>query len=293
MVLGALEAGGTKMVCAIGDEFGNVIDRISLPTKEPENTIPEILEYFASHKVEAVGIGCFGPIDPVKGSATYGRILATPKLAWQNYDIVGVFEKALGCPIGFDTDVNASCLGEVSYGESKGLEHCLYMTVGTGVGVGMWLNGKLYHGIAHAEAGHMKLERHPEDTFEGSCPIHGACLEGLAAGPAVEKRWGAKGAALADRKEVWELEAYYIAQACMNLTLTVAPQRIILGGGVMKQEQMLPMIREQFLKQLAGYLTLPQVLDAENFIRLYSLGDNQGVMGCLKLAADAVAESRA
>jgi fructokinase len=293
MVLGALEAGGTKMVCAIGDEFGNVIDRISLPTKEPENTIPEILEYFASHKVEAVGIGCFGPIDPVKGSATYGRILATPKLAWQNYDIVGVFEKALGCPIGFDTDVNASCLGEVSYGESKGLEHCLYMTVGTGVGVGMWLNGKLYHGIAHAEAGHMKLERHPEDTFEGSCPIHGACLEGLAAGPAVEKRWGAKGAAVADRKEVWELEAYYIAQACMNLTLTVAPQRIILGGGVMKQEQMLPMIREQFLKQLAGYLTLPQVLDAENFIRLYSLGDNQGVMGCLKLAADAVAESRA
>jgi fructokinase len=288
MVLGALEAGGTKMVCAIGDEFGNVIDRISLPTKEPENTIPEILEYFASHKVEAVGIGCFGPIDPVKGSATYGRILATPKLAWQNYDIVGVFEKALGCPIGFDTDVNASCLGEVSYGESKGLEHCLYMTVGTGVGVGMWLNGKLYHGIAHAEAGHMKLERHPEDTFEGSCPIHGACLEGLAAGPAVEKRWGAKGAALADRKEVWELEAYYIAQACMNLTLTVAPQRIILGGGVMKQEQLFPLVREKVAGYLNGYLKTDELADLDAYIVPNSLNENQGILGCVELGRRAL-----
>ena len=288
MVLGALEAGGTKMVCAIGNEKGEILDRISIPTKEPDTTLPEILEYFKKHKVEALGIACFGPIDPVKGSKTYGKIMATPKLPWQYFDIVKYFEEGLGCPVGFDTDVNGSVLGEVTYGDSKDLKNCLYITIGTGVGVGVYLNGSLHHGLTHPEGGHIMMKRHPADKYEGRCPFHKDCLEGLAAGPAIEARWGAKGYELADREEVWEMEAYYIAQACLDYTMVVSPERIILGGGVMHQEQMLPMIRQKFTQMLAGYLVNERIQDVDNYITLYSLNDNQGVMGCLKLAEDAL-----
>lgn len=231
MILGALEAGGTKMVCAIGNEQGQILERVSIPTVSPEETMPQMIDFFKEREVEALGIGCFGPINPVKGTVTYGYITSTPKLAWQNYNIVGAFEEALGCPVGFDTDVNASMLGEATFGLAKGLDNCIYVTIGTGVGVGVLANGGLLHGMMHPEAGHILLQRHPSDTYGGKCPFHGNCLEGLASGPAIEERWGAKGAELADRREVWEMEAYYIAQACVNYTLTYAPKRIILGAG--------------------------------------------------------------
>ncbi|MBD5460511.1 MAG: ROK family protein [Lachnospiraceae bacterium] len=284
MRLGALEAGGTKMVCAIGDETGKVFERISMPTKIPEETMPEMIAYFKDKQIEALGIGCFGPIDPDRKSQTYGYITSTPKLPWQNYNIVGAFEKELGCPVGFDTDVNASALGEATFGICKGLDCSVYLTVGTGIGAGVYINGSLLHGMMHPEAGHLLVRKHPEDTYAGKCPFHHNCLEGLAAGPAIEERWGKKAAELADQPKVWEIEAYYIAQALVAYTMVYSPRRIVLGGGVMHQTQLYPMIREKYRELLAGYIKTKELEDLDSYIVPYSLGDDQGIMGCLQLA---------
>lgn len=288
MILGALEAGGTKMVCAIGDETGKVLERISIPTKTPEETMPEMISYFKEKKIEALGIGCFGPIDPDTKSKTYGYITSTPKLAWQNFNIVGAFKKALGCPVGFDTDVNASALGEATFGIAKGLDCSMYLTVGTGIGAGIFINGELLHGMMHPEAGHILLKLHPEDTYAGKCPFHGNCFEGLASGPAIEKRWGKKAADLADRPEVWEMEAFYIAQALVNYTMIFSPQRIVLGGGVMHQEQLFPLVRSKYKELMSDYIRTKELEDLDSYIVPYSLNDNQGIMGCLQLAVRAM-----
>lgn len=284
MRLGALEAGGTKMVCAIGNEMGEIFEQISIPTETPEITVPKMIEYFKEKEIEALGIGCFGPIDPDKDSKTYGYITSTPKLAWVNYDIVGAFEKALGCPVGFDTDVNGSALGEVTFGQAKGKKSVVYVTIGTGVGVGVYIEGKLLHGMLHPEAGHVLIKKREDDTYEGRCPYHKTCLEGLAAGPAVEERWGKKAIELKDEKAVWDLEAYYIAQALTGYILTLSPEVIILGGGIMHQEQLFPMIRSYVLEMLNGYLQTDELKDIDHYIVSASLNDNQGIMGCLELA---------
>lgn len=288
MRLGALEAGGTKMVCAVGDESGKIFEQISLPTKTPEETVPAMIDYFKNAKVEALGIGCFGPIDPDKQSETYGYITSTPKLAWANYNIVGAFETALGIPVGFDTDVNGSVLGEATFGQAKGKSSVIYVTIGTGVGVGVYIEGKLLHGMLHPEAGHVMVRRREGDTYEGKCPYHKACLEGMAAGPAVEARWGDKAIHLKDRKEVWDLEAYYIAQALTGYILTLSPEMIILGGGIMHQEQLFPMIRSYVTEMLNGYIQTSEVKDMEHYIVPASLNDDQGIMGALELGRRAL-----
>ena len=254
MVLGALEAGGTKMVCAIGNEKGEILEQISIPTETPEITVPKLLSFFKGKEIEALGIGCFGPIDVDRTSETYGYITTTPKLAWQNCDIVGAFKRELGVPVGFDTDVNGSALGEYTWGIAKGLHSCIYITIGTGVGVG----------VMHPEGGHVLLNRHPEDTYEGFCPFHKNCMEGLAAGPAIEGRWGRKAVELADKAEVWEMEAYYIAQALVDYTMLVSPQRIILGGGVMHQTQLLPLVREKFKELMNDYIRTKEIADLDS-----------------------------
>jgi len=287
MILGALEAGGTKMVCAIGDETGKVLERISIPTKTPEETMPEMISYFKEKNIEALGIGCFGPIDPDLKSETYGYITSTPKLAWQNFNIVGAFKEALGVPVGFDTDVNASALGEATFGITKGLDCSMYLTVGTGIGAGIFINGELLHGMMHPEAGHILLKLHPEDTYAGKCPFHGNCFEGLAAGPAIEERWGKKAAELTDNEKVWEIEAFYIAQALVNYTMIFSPQRIVLGGGVMHQEQLFPLVRTKYKELMADYIRTKELQDLDSYIVPYSLNDNQGIMGCLQLAVRA------
>lgn len=286
MKLGALEAGGTKMVCAVGNENGEIFERISIPTETPDITMPKIIDYFKDKEIEALGVGCFGPIDLNRSSETYGYITTTPKLAWANYNIVGVLKDALHIPVGFDTDVNGSALGEATWGITKGLENSMYITIGTGIGAGVISNGKLLHGMLHPEAGHVLLRKHPDDTYEGKCPYHKTCLEGLAAGPAIEARWGKKGVELADKKEVWEMEAYYIAQALVDYIVILSPQRIVLGGGVMHQEQMMPLVRQQVKEQLNAYIRTKELEDLESYIVLPSLDDNQGIMGALKLALD-------
>ncbi len=288
MRLGALEAGGTKMVCAIGDETGKIFEQISIPTITPEETVPKMVEYFKKANVEALGIACFGPIDPDKSSPTYGHITSTPKLPWQNYNIVKAFEDALGCPAGFDTDVNGSVLGEATFGQAKGKKCVAYATIGTGVGVGVFIEGKLLHGMLHPEAGHVLIQRRADDGYPGRCPFHKNCLEGMAAGPAIEERWGKKAIELKDKKEVWDLEAYYIAQALTGYVLTLSPEMIILGGGVMHQEQLFPMIRNYVKEMLNGYIKTEEIGNMDSYIVPASLNDDQGIMGCLELARRAL-----
>lgn len=284
MILGALEAGGTKMVCAIGDENGNIFEQVSIPTETPEITMPKMISYFKEKGIEALGIGCFGPIDPDPDSDTYGYITSTPKLAWANYNIVGAFRDALECPVGFDTDVNGSVLGEVTFGQAKGKKCVVYVTIGTGVGAGIYIEGKLLHGMLHPEAGHILMKKRADDTYGGKCPYHKTCMEGLAAGPAIEERWGKKAIELKDNQAVWDLEAYYIAQALANYILILSPDMIILGGGVMHQEQLFPLIRKYVTEMLNGYIKTEELADMEHYIVPASLHDDQGIMGCLELA---------
>ena len=284
MLFGALEAGGTKMVLAIGNENGEILEQVSIPTETPSITIPKIIEYYKGKEIAALGIGSFGPIDLDKKSKTYGYITSTPKLAWANYDLVGNIKKELPLPIGFDTDVNGSALGEATWGITKDVESSIYITIGTGVGIGVYQNGGLLHGMLHPEAGHVLLSKHPDDKFEGVCPYHPNCLEGLASGPSIEKRWGKKAIELKDNQKVWEMEAYYIAQALVGYILTLSPHRIVLGGGVMHQEQLFPLIRSKVTELLNGYVRTSQINDMEHYIVPAALNDNQGIMGCIQLA---------
>ncbi len=284
MLLGALEAGGTKMVCALGDENGHIFEQISIPTVTPEITMPLLIDYFKSKNIEALGIGSFGPVDLDQSSPTYGYITSTPKLAWANFDLMGTLKNALDIPVGFDTDVNASCLGEAVWGCTKGLDSSIYITIGTGVGLGAYLNGSLLHGMLHPEAGHVLLVKHPDDTFEGACPFHSNCLEGFAAGPAIEKRWGKKAIELANDEQVWDMEAYYIAQALVSYILTLAPRKIVLGGGVMHQTHLFPLVRSKVKALLNNYIQTKEIADIDNYIVPASLGGDQGILGCLQLA---------
>lgn len=287
MLIGALEGGGTKMVCAIGEENGRIIDRISFPTLTPAETMPQIIEYFKKHMVCALGVVCFGPLDLNRQSPTYGYITTSTKEAWRNYNILGVLRNALNVPCGFDTDVNGSALGEATYGCMRRLQSGVYVTVGTGIGVGIYSNGALVHGMLHPEAGHQLVRRHPDDDFDGICAYHGDCLEGLASGPAIEARVGRKAYELDPDDKTWTFVSYYIAQALCNFILTLSPERIVLGGGVMKQKQLFPMIRNDVEKLLGGYIRTPQMSDLEHYIVEPSLNDNQGVLGGIKLAYDA------
>lgn len=288
MKLGALEAGGTKMVLAVGNEKGEIFEKKSIPTTTPQETIPEIIAFFQNKNIEALGIGAFGPVDVRENSKTYGRILDTPKLAWKQYDLLNALKEELQVPVKLDTDVNGSCLGEMTFGAAKGLKNVIYITIGTGIGVGVVVEGKLIHGMLHPEAGHILIRKNPRDKYHGKCPYHKTCFEGLAAGPAIEERYGKKAFELADQNEVWELEADYIAQALVNYILTLSPERIILGGGVMHQEQLFPLIRKKTIEYMAGYLNTDQLKNIEDYIVPPSLDDNQGIMGALKLAAMAL-----
>lgn len=286
MRIGALEAGGTKMVCAVGDENGQILERASIVTENPDKTMPEILEFFRQYTLDAIGIGTFGPVDLDRTSPTYGYITSTPKISWRNFNLLGSMKREFAVPIGLDTDVNASAIGEASYGITRGLDSSIYITVGTGIGVGVILDGKAVHGMQHPEAGHILLVKHPEDNYTGRCPYHPNCLEGLASGPAIEERFGVKAAELPGDSLAWEIESFYLAQALVDFTLVYSPKRIVLGGGVMHQKQLFPKIREKYREMLNHYVDTPYVKDLNNYIVPYSLDDNQGIMGCIRIGLD-------
>lgn len=284
-MLGAIEAGGTKFVLAVSDDEFNIIERQSIPTTTLEETFEKVFEFFDQYDVSAIGIGSFGPIDVNIKSETYGYITSTPKTAWEHTDFIGVMKERYSVPMGWTTDVNAAALGELTYGAAKGKESCLYLTVGTGVGGGAVIKGEPVEGFGHPEMGHILVRKHPEDHFEGLCPYHGDCLEGLAAGPALEKRYGKKAQELTNNEQVWEIEAHYLAQALMSYTLTLSPEKIILGGGVMKQAQLFPLIRDKFIRLMNDYVETP---DMEEYIVSPQLKDDAGITGCLILAQRAL-----
>ena len=292
MKLGAIEAGGTKFVVCIGDENGNVLERDSFPTETPEKTLANIFKFFDGKDIEALGVGCFGPIDPDLNSPTYGYITTTPKPGWGNFNIMGALKERYNIPMGFDTDVNGACLGEAYFGAAKGLDSALYMTIGTGIGCGAIVEGNLVHGLLHPEMGHMKMIVREDDNYAGKCPFHGTCFEGLAAGPAIEARWGKKGQELPEDHPAWDLEAYYIGQALATYVLVLSPKKIILGGRVSKQKHMFPMIFKYLREFLNGYIQKDEILTdkIEDYIVSPALGDNAGVCGALALAKQALSK---
>ena len=244
MTIGALEAGGTKMVLGIADADGRILHSHSLPTRTPNETVPEMIAFFSQHAICALGVATFGPAQVHADSPEYGAILHTPKLAWQGYPLCQTLSRALNVPFACDTDVNAAALAEVRLGSARGLHSCLYLTIGTGIGGGLYCEDRLVHGMLHPEWGHMLLAPRADDpTPEGFCPFHQHCAEGLAAGPAMEKRWGVSARDLPADHPAFDLEAYYLAQVCVNALMTVSPERILLGGGVMQREGLLPRVR--------------------------------------------------
>ncbi|NBJ68159.1 MULTISPECIES: ROK family protein [Clostridia] len=281
MLIGAIEAGGTKFVCAVGDEAGRIIEKTSFPTTLPEDTLVMAKKFFSSFKIEALGVGTFGPVNLDRKSATYGTILNTPKIKWRYYPLLERLKTDYEIPVYVDTDVNAACLGEYHFGAGEQADSCLYMTVGTGIGAGFVIDGEVFQGKNHPEMGHILIKPHPNDSFIGSCPSHGSCLEGLASGTAMENRYGVKAHLLENIAHVWEIEAYYLAQALMNYYVILSPEKMIVGGGVMKQAKLYTMVQKQFMELLNGYMEVEHV---DELIVAPKLEDEQGVKGAIALA---------
>ena len=255
MRYGALEAGGTKMVLAVMDDHGNLMESVSIPTRAPDDTMPEMISFFSGKGISSLGIGSFGPLDLNPASPAYGSVTESPKLSWRHFPLRQAFADALQVPVSIDTDVNAAALAEFSLGAARGKQSCLYVTVGTGIGGGLIIHGKPVHGLMHPEIGHILLPPDPEDPSpDGFCPYHRHCLEGLASGPAVEKRWGIPGRDLPAGHPAWHLEAHYLAQLCVNAIMAFSPEMIILGGGIMQQKHLFPLIRKETARLLNGYI---------------------------------------
>ena len=290
--IGALEAGGTKMVLGVFDGDGRELERLTLPTETPEITMPRMAAFFRDHAVDALGVGSFGPLDLDPASPTYGYITSTPKLKWRNYPLLRELLGGRDIPAAIDTDVNAAVIAEVEQGAAQGCESAVYITIGTGVGGGVYVDGRTVHGLLHPEVGHMLLRPHPDDTNpRGVCPYHDGCLEGLAAGPAISARIGGDARNLDDDHPVFRLEAHYLAQMCVNLILTVSPQRILLGGGVMQRASLLPMVREETLRLLGGYVQSPKVLEhIDEYIVAPALFPVSGLVGSYLIGRRALEE---
>ena len=291
LLFGGIEGGGTKFVCAVGTEKGEILAETRFPTTTPDETLARAVTFFkqqtqALGPLASIGVASFGPLDPQPASATFGTILPTPKPGWTGADIIGPLRSAFDIPIGFDTDVNGAALGEWRWGAAQGLDTFIYLTIGTGIGGGGLVNGELMHGLLHPEMGHIPLPHNEAlDPFEGNCPFHGDCFEGLASGPAMEKRWGQKAESLSPDHPAWELEAHYIALALRSFICTLSPQRIIIGGGVAQQPQIMPLIRQKTLASLNGYVQSQAILEnIDTYIILPALSGQAGVLGAIALA---------
>ena len=290
-VYGGIEAGGTKFVCAVGSGPDDIRAKTQFPTTMPDETLGRAIDFFRSQPfdLDALGIASFGPVDPNPASPTYGYVTSTPKPGWANTDFAGIVGRALNLPVGFDTDVNGAALGEYRWGAAQGLDTFIYLTIGTGLGGGGLINGRSMHGLIHPEMGHIRLPHDWEaDPFPGICPYHGDCLEGLACGPAIEGRWGQPSPTLAPDHPAWQLEAHYLALGLVNFITTLSPQRIVMGGGVMQQAQLFPLIHQEVQALLNEYIRAPQILDQiETYIVPPGLGNLAGVLGAIALAEQA------
>jgi fructokinase len=288
---GGIEAGGTKFVCVVASGPDNILAQERIPTTKPQETIGKTIEFFKpfveSKQLDSIGIASFGPVDINPSSNTYGYITTTPKPGWAQADLLGPIKKALGIECAFDTDVNAAALGEHYWvPENRELDPLLYITVGTGIGVGYIVNGKTLHGLIHPEGGHAFIPHdRTVDPFPGVCPYHGDCMEGLASGPAMAARWGQAAETLPDNHPAWELEAKYLAYMISNLILNFSPKRVVLGGGVPQHAGLIEKIRINVQEQINGYVRSPKILEhIDDYIVPPALGNRAGVMGAIALA---------
>lgn len=290
---GAIEAGGTKFICGVGTGPDDLVTT-SIPTTTPKETITEAIAFLQAkggNDLQSVGIGSFGPVDLHRQSPSFGYITSTPKSGWQDCDLVGPIKKSLGVPVGFDTDVNAAALGEWRWGAAQGLTDFIYLTVGTGIGGGAVAHGKLVHGLTHPEMGHIRIPRDlsSDGAFAGVCPFHGDCLEGLASGPAMKERWKVSADELPADHQAWSVQARYLALGLVTWICTLSPQRIILGGGVMKKTQLFPLIRAQVLELLNNYVRADAIIkQIDSFVVPPALGDRAGILGSMVLAETAI-----
>lgn len=286
---GGIEAGGTKFVCAVGSNPEDLSEEIRFDTTSPDKTIYRAIEYFKEQSLKerllAIGIGSFGPVDLNRESSTYGYITSTPKPNWENTDFYGKIRNVLNIPVGFDTDVNAAALGEYEWGAARGLTNFIYLTIGTGIGGGGMINGKLLHGLLHPEMGHIFIPHDVKtDPYEGICPFHKDCFEGLASGPSLKDRWSEPGENLSENHKAWDLEAKYISFALINYICTLSPQRIIIGGGVMRKK-LLSLIHERVRKMLNNYIQAKEITEhIEKYIVMPELGNKAGILGAIALA---------
>lgn len=290
MLLAGVELGGTKVVCLVGSGPDDVVAETRIATRYPDGTLAEIVAFLEPHPIDALGIASFGPVELRRGHPAWGHVTRTPKPGWDGADVAGAIGRALGVPVGFDTDVAGAALGEGRWGAALGLESFLYVTVGTGIGGGAVSGGRVVRGLVHPEMGHIPLPRLPGDGFAGSCPFHGACFEGLASGPALAARFGTRleDADGATREEAAELASEYIAMGLASLVYALAPERIVLGGGVADLPGLHARVRRHLVARLAGYPGLPEHED-DAFVVPPALGGRAGVLGALVLAGDAAA----
>lgn len=295
MLIGALEVGGTNIIASIGNAQRGVMQRASFPTTAPEAAIAQVTEFFKMFEIRALGIGAFGPLDLNPASPTYGYITGTPKTEWRNFPLLPVLRDALSVPVAIDTAVNAAALAENRMGAGRGAKNMLYVTVGSGIGGGLMIDGSPVHGLVHPELGHMIVSPLKQDPMpEGICPFHMHCLEGVASGPAMEKRWGLPPKLMTQDHPAWTLEAAYLAQMCANAILMFSPEVIVLGGEVMQHNAALySMIRENTRHLLGGYVSSERTTEGgmEKYIVPPQLGINAGVTGAWLLGARALEQA--
>jgi fructokinase len=289
-VFGGLEAGGTKFVCVIGTGPDDIVETRRIDVAGPDETIDAAVDFFrralaAGKRLDAIGIGSFGPVELRRSSLRYGFITTTPKPGWSSTDVRGPFAAAFDMPIGFDTDVNAAALAEGRWGAARGLGSFVYLTLGTGIGAGTVIDGRLLYGLGHPETGHIAVPRRPGDTFEGICPFHGDCFEGLASGPAVGARFGRRAEQLegADQAAAAELVGFYLAAGVRSITYALAPERVVVGGGLAAMPGVMAAARAELRVQLNGYPGLTEHAEP-GFLVGAALGSNAGPAGTLILA---------
>jgi fructokinase len=304
VLFAGIEAGGTKFNCVIGTGPNDIRARARIPTTTPDETLAKVQDFFQQGRKEygafnALGLACFGPLDLNRASRTYGHIMTTVKQYWSNTNIVGLLSQMFDVPIGFDTDVNGAALGEYRYGAVKNSDNFVYVTVGTGIGAGVLVDGKLIGGSSsmgagHPEVGHMLVPKYvalDTDSYKGCCPFHSNCIEGFASGTAIQFRWGKTGSELPEDHPAWDIEARYLAAMCVNLTMCYSPEKIILGGGVMEQSHLFEKINKHFLVLIGNFFQELSADKVSNYIVPTSLDGMSGEYGALVLAKNAFDES--
>jgi fructokinase len=291
---GGVEAGGTKFVCVIGTGPEEIVATTRVEVTRPRETIGAATDFFrraidTGTPLDAIGIGSFGPVELRRGHPRYGSITTTPKAGWSDTPLVDPFTVEFGVPVGFDTDVNAAALAEGRWGAGRGLTSFVYLTLGTGIGGGAVVDGRIVHGLGHAEMGHLAVPRHPSDTFDGVCPFHGDCLEGMASGPAIAARFGRRGEHLqgAERTAAAQLVGFYVGAGIRSMIYVLAPERIVIGGGLSALPGVIGAARAELDRQLGRYPGLPEHQDT-HFVSAALLGGQAGPMGSLILAEQAL-----